>query len=96
LQGSGDVVVRLVCRVCAGRALAIVPMLRSTVCGQCRDHDASVCGGCANDNAHRAVRTALQPFAERLRQLAKAYRLNADPRHEGLDMAADILDAARN
>jgi hypothetical protein len=53
-----------------------------------------VCARCSNDAAHRAAALVLGPFAERLRNLAKAYRLDDKPQWFGLEMAADMLESA--
>jgi hypothetical protein len=86
----------LVCGSCAAKAVSIVPVDRGGVCSACRPtseaRTATLCSGCANTMALGAVRGVLQPYADKLRKLAKAYRLNSDPKHEGLDMAADVLE----
>ena len=98
LLPTGELVTRLVCGGCASRALAIVPVRRAALCTCCPGGDtreASVCARCSNEMAHRAVASALAPFIAHIRGLAKAYRLNDDPRAAGLEVAAEVLDAGR-
>jgi hypothetical protein len=99
LLPSGDLVARVVCLACAKRAVAIVPVKRSQLCSSCTipsdTREASVCGRCLNEQVHKAVTMSLQPFATHLHGLAKAYRLNSDPKAEGLQMAAELLESAR-
>jgi hypothetical protein len=95
LLPSGELTTRLVCPPCAARALSIVPVQRPALCRSCSPpsaaREATVCAGCAGAEADRAYASAVAPFVERLRGLAKAYRLNGDPRAGGLEMAAEIL-----
>ena len=96
LSPNGETAMRIVCVPCAvGRAIQIVPVSRAVPCAACtgpKRADATVCAGCANATAHRAVRAALAPFAEHLRGLARGY---PNAMGAGLLMAADILDVAR-
>jgi hypothetical protein len=100
LLGNGDLVQRVVCGTCATtRAISIVPVQGKTACTTCKPGeqlDATTCSRCVNDSVHKAVRVALGPFVRRLRDLAKTYRLDSNPLHEGLEMAADILEEGRN
>jgi predicted amidophosphoribosyltransferase len=94
---TGELLQRLVCLDCARLALSIVPKRRALLCKQCPPGDTRegvVCARCSNDAAHRAAALVLGPFAERLRNLAKAYRLDDKPQWFGLEMAADMLESA--
>lgn len=100
ILASGDLVVRLVCPSCAGRAVMIVPVVRGPACVHCPPGDAAdatTCNPCLNAITHKAIRASLAPFVDRLRSLSKAYTLDATlGLGPGLAMAADILDTARN
>jgi hypothetical protein len=99
LQPDGQILPRLVCTKCAlGRSIQIVTQTRRSPCVTCKPgeaHDATVCAGCSNAQAHNAVRKALEPFAEHFRNLAAVYRKTGHPSAVGLAQAADILDEAR-
>lgn len=91
---SGELVMRVVCKACVKRALQVVSVSRTAPpCDVCRDKGASVCTGCSALMVAKAHALKLAPYVEQIRKLAKAYRLNDDPKHEGLEMAADVLEA---
>lgn len=94
---DGEVKRRRVCRTCNALP-GLIPVRHTALCSTCapgsEKNVATICGACSNDFAHKAVKAALAPFAERIRGLIFAYDKNDDPRAEGLRMALDILDTA--
>lgn len=98
LLETGDLVVRVVCGACFRRSLRVVAMSRGFPCRQCKPgeaRDATHCGDCVNEAVHKAVVVCLQPFIDSLESKAKAYRLDNNPLHHGLTMAAELLRVAR-
>jgi len=87
-----------VCPKCERAGLLVCTTAASAPCGQCGDpsREASLCAACANDNAFRAARLILEPFADYLAKLALVARTDGRAGEaEGLEQAADILREAR-
>lgn len=95
LSPDGTMAAGLVCNPCAfGRCIQIVPLSRETPCAMCppgSKANAEICPGCLNRVARLSIVAAFKPYVEKLRKLAKTYKHDANPLHEGLMMAADIL-----
>lgn len=82
-----------VCAACIARGITIIPTTgaQRCTCGEL----ASTCVGCARKRETRDVAGVTKAACKKLRKLAGAYRASGsrDGRAEGLEMAADILEA---